>query len=364
MRALFVCCALLVLIPARPARAETAAVLTPFTEDGVTADLGQRCLQLAATWLGERGIEVVLPADAANRLPPDIRYCRKDDCALSYMQHLRDVDYAVLISIWGHPRGTGATGVSLTFLTRDGQRYDESWAITESLALSVDAALTHAYTNFLRGPGPWLTVRGRPQGARVIVDGARVGEIPYHARISAGTHQIVVQSEGFESQAIDISVADDVDTHRELDVGLRKQATASAALPAVGGSDTVTVPAQAGEGQDRIPDSDGTDLIAVDDGASKPSSWNYILGGTLLAASVPLVLFPTVTAVNDGECRQPDSAGDCESHDFDGQSAGLLAAGVVTLVGGAFMIIAAPIPGESNLSAEARLHGIRLSGSF
>lgn len=365
---------LLALLAAGTARAETAAVLTPFTEEPVSDEVRGQTLDLVADWLRERGIEVVMPADAAPQLPPDLRHCRQERCALGYMQYIKQADYAVLTSVWGQSRGTGATGVSLTFLTRDGQRYDESWAITESLALSVDAALTHAYTSFLRGPGPWLTVRGTPAGAEVLVDGVGVGLLPCHTRIKPGEHEILVRHAGYASHRTAISVARKVDTHQELDITLKEgSAAAIAAAPTAGG-------AAATYGSDEQPGSLQQEpgklaaqetsaplqepAVSDDPGRARPSSWNYVLGGTLAAAAIPLIAFPVAMFAMQDECYEEDEAGRCKRYTFGAQSGALLAAGVLALSGSVYFLVTAPILSGEGVSDRAALTGLTLGGIF
>ncbi len=287
MRVAFIAALLVVaLLAPRPARAETAAVLTPFAEEPVTDETAERCLKLVADWLGERGIEVVLPADAALHMPAGLRECSQEQCALEYMQYVEKADYAVLTAIWGQSRGSGATGVSLTFLTRDGQRYDESWAVTESLALSVDAALTHAYTSLLRGPTSEQTAT------------------PTTAPATPGSDP---ESPG-DSRPADASASTD--------------ARASAVI-------------------DPFDEDDG-------DGAA-PSTWNYLLGGTLIAASIPLIAIPVFTAAKQGECYEQLGDGRCSRYYFGTQSSLLLTAGVLSLAGGTSLLIFTPISSGGDL---------------
>ena len=300
MRA-FIVAALLViaLLGPRLAHAETAAVLTPSTEEPVTDETADRCLKLVAEWLGERGIEVVLPTDAALHLPAGLKECNQEQCALEYLRYIEKADYAVLTAIWGQARGSGATGVNLTFLTRAGQRYDERWAVTESLALSVDAALTHAYTSFLRGPSSMETATS---------------------------------------------------------------ATAPAATPAT----NPTPPAEPRPSDAYTPaEADGSTVIDPLDEENRddpsPSAWNYLLGGTLIAASIPLIAFPLAMYALDGECYKQDKANRCRRYYFGPLSEVSLTAGVISLTSGTTLLIFAPISSSSELPDSAAL---TLVGTF
>jgi hypothetical protein len=58
-------------------------------------------------------------------------------------------------------------------------------------------ALLEARSYQLLGPGPWLRVIGTPEGAEVVLDGERVGTIPYRAAIRPGRHELAVRDIGY-----------------------------------------------------------------------------------------------------------------------------------------------------------------------
>ncbi|MGF1469897.1 MAG: hypothetical protein ACFCGT_27545 [Sandaracinaceae bacterium] len=94
----------------------------------------------------------------------------------------------------------------------------------------------------------------------------------------------------------------------------------------------------------------------------EPHVLNYILGGLLLAGSVPLLGYAINSAVRDGQCVTSFVEGTCSQRIRFGQGAGIfLATGIVTLTGGLVFLIARPIqmsvevgPGYGALRARGR----------
>ncbi len=365
-------CALALLgVLATPGRAaaETVAVLTPSTERGVEKDLVTHSLQVVARWLAERGLQVAMPERTAPRVPPHLRDCRRRECALAYLEHLDGVDSCVLTHLRPWDGAPGPSEIDVTFVTRDGHQYRESWPVVDSTALALDAALTHAYTRYLRGPGPWISVHGTPRGAEVLIDGKQAGVLPYHGRIGAGEHLVGVRRNGFEPYVRTVLISKAAGAHEEMEVALRqltrpgpdqRPAGASGRLRPSGrrsgtGAEASAHPlrhreerngariAAGGEG------SDAAREPGPDSGQPTPSTWNYILGGTLLAGSAALMVFPVVTAIKDGQCAEEDDNGLCRRYHFGAQSVALVAGSAACMAAGAVLLFTLPISENSSV---------------
>lgn len=139
---------LLLLLVCRPAAAEKAAVLVPDADWGIRTDLVELTQWLVADWIKERGVELLMPQEAAPSLTPDLRHCRAVDCASRYLDKLESVDYAVVTKISQSEQGNGGR-IEVVLVSVDGERYSQAWPVGAAIELAIDAALTHAYTAFL-----------------------------------------------------------------------------------------------------------------------------------------------------------------------------------------------------------------------
>jgi hypothetical protein len=81
-------------------------------------------------------------------------------------------------------------------------------------------AMLEARSYHLLGPGPWLNLVGTPDGAEVLVDGQRVGVLPYRGTIAAGQHEVVVREAGYVKHSESVSVPDEQSRRMELKVAL------------------------------------------------------------------------------------------------------------------------------------------------
>jgi hypothetical protein len=103
---------------------------------------------------------------------------------------------------------------------------------------------------------------------------------------------------------------------------------------------------------------------------TKTSIWNYIIGGSLLAGSMPLIIPPIIMAINDGKCSQkddfyePEKSGHCVIYFFGPQSIVLLSLGTVVAATGSFFLIFAPITVKAELSVGDGQAAIRFRGGF
>lgn len=325
----FIICATIVFAPV--ASAESAAIFIPYTDRQTDLRLANQTLDLVAKWLKERGVDVILPEQAAEQLPPDLRYCRQEGCARGYLRYLNKVDYAVLSTVHGHPKEKGASAIGVCLMAGDenGNKYEETWPVTESIWLSVDAALTRAYTRFLSDLGPSISVRGAPLGAEVSIDGRKAGVLPFRGKISSGEHEITVRHTGYKPYSTHVIIGPKAHVHKEIDVTLLE---ANVEVPLSSKANDSTLPPRELAGGK----TDTGAYTQTDRGGPEPSVWNYVVGGTLIAAAAPLIAIPIIAA---GKSQEDLSQADRNR----GLDVALLTGGVVALAAGAIFLLVAPI---------------------
>lgn len=306
------------------ASAESAAVFIPYTDHVTDLRLANHTLDLVAKWLKERGVDVILPEQAAELLPPDFRYCRQAECALGYLRYLK-ADYAVLSTVHGHPNEQGASAIGVCLMTSDGSKYEENWPVTESIWLSVDAALTRAYTRFLSDLGPSISVQGTPLGAEVSIDGQKAGVLPFRGRISSGEHEVAVRHAGYKPYSVHVVVGQGAHLLKKIEVALLE---ANVAVPVSYKANGATAIADGKTNTDAH--------IQADRDGPKPSVWNYVAGGALVAAAAPLMVIPIVAS---GKSQENPSHTDRNR----GLDVALLTGGVVALAAGAIFLLVRPI---------------------
>jgi hypothetical protein len=215
----------LLLLPAAQAEAERAAFLAPGGEESLPIYYRALAVQAVARQLRSEGLDLI----PRGRLRRPLRRaglfeCDRTDCA-DEVATVVGVDFIVSVSVWameGTESEPGSVAVSL--VGQDGTAYSGTAPVdaadVETAAL---AALAEARRKQSLGPGPWLVVEGRPEGAMVVVDGTPVGVLPYRGAIAAGRHQVRVRLRGFQS--IDRTVDVGVERSREhrLEVSLPEE---------------------------------------------------------------------------------------------------------------------------------------------
>lgn len=101
----------------------------------------------------------------------------------------------VKLSLASAARGGAA---EVTLQDSSGHRFPGSAEIRDGdVREATTRAVLDARSYQLLGPGPWLRLDGTPEGAEVLVDGERVGALPYRAAISAGKHEVIVREAGY-----------------------------------------------------------------------------------------------------------------------------------------------------------------------
>lgn len=281
---------LLLLLVCRPVAAEKAVVLTPDTSGVIQSDLVELTQWLIADWLKERGVERLMPQDAAADLSPGLKQCRNADCASRYIESVGNTDYAIVTTLTQSGQGNGIR-IEIILVSRDGTKYSQDWPVGEAIESAVDAALTHVYTAFLSD-----------------------------------------QSERNADQKMPIG-------EREADL------------------DTVVQP-------EPVKNDADTAIDSHSDQADRSSVWNYIIGASFIAGSVPLFVAPIYVAANQGKVVDTDEWERHKTYDFGGVSVVELSLAGALLLTGAFFTLFEPITVEGELSVGDGRGVVRLKGSF
>jgi hypothetical protein len=285
-----------ILLISKPATAENAAILAPHADAAIDAELVELTLWLIADWFRERDVGRIMPEEAAPQLPQNVKRCREEACALVYLQNLKGADCAIVTTLTAREGSTAAKEIKVTMISRDGQKFEQAWPVTETIELSVDAALTQVYTAFLQAQSEMSAARVTQVKVEETEPSVRAAQPKPESTISANNAP--------------------------------------------------------------------TDLYK-DVPETKTSIWNYIIGGGLLAGSIPLIIPPIIMAINDGKCYHADKNGDCvDRYSFGAQSIVLLSLGSVLAATGSFFLIFAPITVTTELSAGDKQAVIRFRGGF
>lgn len=338
----------------RPRRSATTAigaiaslVLTlalGFTANGAAAeraivlphggDAGLQTLRVAAheavlAALGEQGFEV-RPASAPEGDPAHGGGCKQIGCAPALLAAAR-AELAVAVAVW---RSDAGPQVNVTLVDGQGNRYPAVAPVEPGGApAAARRALLDARGLQLLGPGPWVHVEGAPAGARVVIDGAVAGALPYRGALSSGDHVLELAAPGYAAQQRELQMPLDPTATLRVEVALAP-ATASqsaAALSPVGGTPDRAMPADRGELPQAPPPT----------AADEPSVWNYVLGGVTIAGGLALATIdPLRAAARDGECVDRDCT---RVYSFGGDSALKMVAGIALVGAGITVMIWQPI---------------------
>ena len=168
--------------------------------------------------LGMQGLTVVQPSgtreavlgDLAEIVPPSSSKSCDQACGaglisaasaeLSAWVRLQRVDAA----------HSGADTATVTLQDAAGHRFEGVADLRDGdVRDAATRAMLEARSYQLLGPGPWLSLVGTPEGAEVLVDGQRVGELPYRGAIAVGQHEVVVREAGYLKHAQSVVVPDD-----------------------------------------------------------------------------------------------------------------------------------------------------------
>lgn len=130
------------------------------------------------------------------------------------------------LSAWAHLRRadaahSGNDTATVTLQDAAGNRYEGVAELRDGdVRDATTRAMLEARSYQLLGPGPWLNIVGTPEGAEVLVDGQRVGELPHRGTIAAGHHDVVVREAGYVKHRQSFDVPDQKSRRIELKVAL------------------------------------------------------------------------------------------------------------------------------------------------
>ena len=132
-------------------------------------------------------------------------------------------------------------------------------------------------------------------------------------------------------------------------------ATATATLPARGDA--------AAAASALLASADGGAPGAAPPGDSRPSEWNWVIGGGLIAGGLVTLISPIHTLAVEGECVSSPRPGFCAtSYQFGPRSVALTVVGLAAVAGGAVWWALQPI--RVGVSADASSARLSLEGSF
>lgn len=153
----------------------------------------------AARELGRRGIEV--PADGGIRMREESPADCHDDACFEAARVEAAVGLVCAISVFESEDGSGNAGSVLVTLRDEHGTYAADAAIagidTSAIDTTVRRAMSAAFEDQARGGQPWLTLRGTPEGALVVIDGVERGVLPWEGPLAAGEHHIEVRLGGY-----------------------------------------------------------------------------------------------------------------------------------------------------------------------
>ncbi len=308
------------------ARAETALILPAGGDADADKLLAVENAVLSS--LRQQGFAVSLHRDLA-QTQTMLRQCVDLECTSQLPVAVRP-GLAVAVAAWKGADAAGEPLVVVTLLDASG-RYPAQAQAQQDLADAAQRALFQAQSLRLLGPGPWVSIAGAPNGADVIIDGERVGSLPYRGALAAGSHTLEVSAAGYtpHTEALEMPLKA---THlTELELRLEKPRLHSS------------------QPQSSAPAA-----------STQPSMWNYVAGGALLAGAVGLAVHPLRNAANSGDCvGERDAAQRCsERVVFGGRSIGLTVAATALAFGSVYFFAFRPIHVEVDAAphhAQARL---------
>jgi hypothetical protein len=326
-----------------PAHAERA-LLMPSTGDPALSKLRKLAEERVVELLPTLGCEVVRYRDAT-RARASASDCPTIECAPRLLSDLH-ADVAVVTSLWKHQlvatseRGTPQPEVVVTLVDRRGAHYPAEILVDGNhAAQAAEAALLQALSLRLLGAGPWLDVRGEPEGAQVSIDGKPLGRVPYRAAVSPGAHTLRIAANGYaiHEQPLEIPISTTHMTKVDIHLDPAPAETDSSTSP-----ETLPNPPPAIEPEPAAP---RLDMRNGRGAQRQPSSANMWIGSVLLAGAVAAAVDPIRNAVRSGDCLgDQDARGRCGKQVYFGpRSIGLTAVAGAALLGAGYFFIFRPI---------------------
>ncbi len=268
-----------------------------------------------------------------------------------------DVDAVASVALWLGEGGQTPQQVVVRITRREGWGTGDAEVDGAGLANAVGAALALALSESEKRREILLRVEAEPAHAHIEVDHKRVAAVPAEIAVLPGKRIVKVSAEGYvtESRYVDVPAESPQPFVYRVSLSPNTDQTPDTAQTPPAYTSTATPPL--------------TDDSFESTPQKQDSAWNYIMGGTLAAASVPLLAFPFGTLVAEGECIEEDIQGRCERYEFGTQSALLLAGGLVALGGGVTFLLVKPIktrrtPPATQVTLGARPDGLVITGEF
>jgi hypothetical protein len=267
------------------AHAETAVLLRPKGDDSLNAER-QKAQEVLASALQSQGLRVVPQADAVAKLGNNAASdCDSIDCAPALIE-AANADVAAALAVWAAGDPPQPSTVFVTLVGRRGDRYPGKARVQNAdLTRATKDALLDARALQLLGPGPWLRVRGKPDGANVVLDGKLVGTVPYRATINSGRHTLEVRYEGLRPHAQTVDIPPNATRQVEVQADLVARPDPESGVAAA-----------------------EADTHAVD---QAPDGKRPIVGPLLLGGAGLVLVIVDVAYLGSAGCREHDSKGVC-----------------------------------------------------
>lgn len=277
------------LLPAL-ARAESVVLLPPRGDQALARQQAE-AQRVLATAFRAQAVTVIDPSDVGAAGDADPPACEAIECAAALVQ-AAGADLAAALTVWaaGEPPVPGA--VFVTLVDRSGDRFPGKARVErddgDDLARAVQDALLDARALQLLGPGPWLRIRGEPEGAEIVLDGKLVGTVPYRAPVEAGRYTLEVRSGDHRAHVQTIDVPPSAARQIEVEVDL---------------------PPRSVDGGDLANDSTEPEVVIEPGPSGRP-----IVGPLILAGLGVAVIATDIALVLSSGCQRSDSRGTCLEH--------------------------------------------------
>ncbi len=208
---------------ALPVRADSFVIAPPWYQPaGTDAEaLSDKIAELIEAQLKSQYI-VLSPWKVVSKVPPKYRVaCFDGECAKQFQDAADHATAALLVRTFRDIEGKGpSTSFQIALQPEVGLVYFHSAKFSEGpLDELVRKVLGDLFRDYRRGPGPFLYVKGGPEGATVYVDEKAVGRLPVRLPLSVGHHRIRVEADGFatitENVVLELGRTREVDVHLE-----------------------------------------------------------------------------------------------------------------------------------------------------
>lgn len=277
------------------------------------------------------GYQVHSRAEVVQRLVASAAECPggAQECEAADVLQTLQLDAVVLVALWPEGLTIEVTTAKATGTAKGPVGDDDG-----SRAAVI---LKEAFDDLALGREVTVRVDGFPSGAEVRLDREVIGVVgsamPVTARRKPGRHVVVLSKEGFAT------------TEKQFEV------PRGAADPFV-----ISVKMEPAGSVAVTPDL----LQPHDDGNAR---WDYIVGGSATALGALLMIAPAIAAMNDGECNGSPDERRCDSrYRFDWAEGLQLAAGLISLSAGIYVIVDTPI--RASMTTDGDSAYVQLQTSF